>query len=82
MSSFMGGIGMKLSNCLNCGQLMIKKTSYFCDECFRAKAEDLEKIKKYLMENPGSTFMDIYKDTGVSLTTINDLIMDRRLQYQ
>lgn len=73
---------MDLINCSRCGKLTIKRTSSFCDACFMEQKEELDKIKDYLEKNPNSTILDVHNNTGISLSTINELLKNNMIEYR
>ncbi|MEX1030772.1 MAG: hypothetical protein WDZ91_12125 [Paenibacillaceae bacterium] len=65
---------MSMSNCLDCGKLMITRNSEeLCPDCEFIQKERAYTIKAYIYNNPRATRMDIYLETGIPLRVIDRL---------
>ncbi len=64
---------MTLINCMNCGQLIVRKSFHLCSGCLLAQQEDVKKIKTYLSTHPWASMIEVQRMTGVSLKTIRAL---------
>jgi len=65
-----------LRNCKSCGELFVSKKVSLCKRCME---EAYVAVKAYLQKNPKSSIPDVVRDTGVSLSIINSIVMDGRL---
>jgi len=74
---------MNVDNCKGCGKLVLRKPGHpFCPGCAASRAEELKKIKDYVLRHPFATILDIHRDAGVPLKAIHEFIRDDRVQYR
>jgi hypothetical protein len=56
---------MKLTNCIECGNLCVENPTQLCQNCIRAEEEAEDKVAEYLRNITKATLEDIHKATGV-----------------
>lgn len=65
---------MNLINCTDCGRLLVSSFEKQCRSCMQLYLEDTLKIKHFLSANPKASMMDVYRQTGVPLKRIRELV--------
>lgn len=68
--------------CENCGGRVQYKGigEYRCEDCKAVMYDDYGKVRNYLEENRGATQVEVSQATGVSTSTIRQLLRDDRLE--
>jgi hypothetical protein len=72
---------MPLCNCKDCGDLYIKHTSIYCDDCRKVNNAHYVKVRNFLKSNPHSTVMDVHVKTGISLTKLLEWNKDEYVPF-
>lgn len=69
-------------NCQECSGRMqyVGSGKFVCVECGHEHLSDFGKVKKYLQENGPRNAMQVAKDTGVSLPSIQKLLNEGRIE--
>lgn len=52
----------------------------YCDYCKRADTRDFDKVKDYILENPGATMLEVADQTGVLMKFIEIYLREGRLE--
>jgi len=72
---------MEILYCENCKRLFQYPGfgERLCPACKKEDDEEFEKVKKYLMDNPGSNKEDLFEATGVDIKKIMRWLKEERL---
>ncbi|OXM84439.1 hypothetical protein [Paenibacillus rigui] len=65
---------MNLSNCRGCGKLQLQQAHVLCADCFKLHLEQSNQIKTFLRMHPGASVIDLARETGLSLSQVNELV--------
>lgn len=65
---------MNISNCRGCGKLQVQHEHVLCTDCFKLHLAQSHQVKAFLRANPGATVIDLARETGLSLSKVNELI--------
>lgn len=64
---------MTVTNCLDCGIVMLERRVQLCNNCIENRKEDLLKIKEYLATQRSANVMEVMQNTGLPLSRIRQL---------
>jgi hypothetical protein len=64
---------MSLANCKQCGKVHLQDRTPFCPECKPEQDEIYRVVREYLKQNPNSTLLEVYTDTGVSIAKLLEM---------
>jgi len=64
---------MSLCNCIQCGRIFLTAYEKRCKSCAQLLLDDSRKVKAYVRAHPRATLLEVYHQTGVSLSTIREL---------
>ena len=68
--------------CKRCGKMFEKNRKVYCKTCFEKNAKEYDLIINYVRKHPtNATVLDVIKETGVSLKSINCLVDDGGIFY-
>lgn len=67
-------------NCRRCGKLFLSTGPSECPACLEAAEEVFERVRLYLIENPGASLDRVAKATGVPAEAILRYLREGRLQ--
>ncbi|WP_309121862.1 hypothetical protein [Paenibacillus sp.] len=74
---------LNVENCKGCGKLILRKPGHpFCPACAASRAEEVRRIKHYVLRHPSATILDIHRNAGIPLKAIHELIREDRVQLQ
>ena len=73
---------MNLRNCARCGKMF----NYIggqpiCEPCKKAIEDDFQKVKQYIIDNPGAGLKEISEDNNVTTKQIQQWIREERLMF-
>jgi hypothetical protein len=61
---------MSLINCKQCGSLVLKIKTDYCQGCQTDRDNSFFKLRNYLRENPKCTVWEVHQKTGIPLAQI------------
>lgn len=68
-----------LRNCVECGELFVSSGNPRCRDCLRSIADDLQRIRAYLRQEPEAGIDSIASATGTTRQRIMQFIQQGRL---
>ncbi len=70
---------MKLTNCLECGNLCVESLTNLCPKCMRAEEDAEERVAEYLRNIARASVEEIHQATGVKHRVILRMLKRGRL---
>lgn len=70
-------VRINIHNCKVCGRV-IRGDVAVCHQCSNDRREVYDVIRDYLEKYPGASKLDVQRDTGISISIINEFIKEGR----
>ncbi|RKP50019.1 hypothetical protein D7Z26_19580 [Cohnella endophytica] len=67
---------MELINCGRCGKLQVQRPDTLCLDCQQIYIAESQAVKEYIKQNPGSSMLDVVRNTGLSIKRINEIVRE------
>ena len=71
---------MDIRNCAKCRQVFNYVNSSLCPTCTKEEEEIFESVRKYIIDNPKCTMIEVAEATEVSVKKITKYIKDGRIE--
>ena len=71
---------MDMANCKKCSKIFVKVKSDLCPDCIKKEEEELNKVQKYLRNNPNVSVSVASEATGIDESTILKFIDRGRIK--
>jgi hypothetical protein len=67
--------------CIRCGKMFPKNGRLYCEDCFEKAEKERDLIIEYIKKDPDATILEIIRETGVSLKSIDCLVEEGHVSY-
>lgn len=68
--------------CVECGSVMVYRGlgEYCCENCKAIDYDNYGKTRNYIEQNPGASAVDVERKTGVSRSSIREMLKENRFE--